>query len=154
MMLRSAGLDAAHVVVREAPSRVLYLVAVAVGALTGVIGIGGGFLLVPALVVFGRETMRAAVGTSLLVIAMNCVSGFAGQRDVSTIPWMFVITFSAVAIAGIRRGHAVRQFRSAALAEEWFRRAAARDRRVGALAEPCEAVTAQARARDVLQAFL
>lgn len=104
MMLRSAGRDAAHVVEHEAPSRVLYLVAFSVGALTGVIGIGGGFLLVPALVVFGKEPMRAAVGTSLLVIAMNCVSGFAGQRDVSAIPWMFVISFTAVAVAGILAG--------------------------------------------------
>ena len=104
MMLRSAGRDAAHVVVTEAPSRVLYLVAFSVGALTGVIGIGGGFLLVPALVVFGREPMREAVGTSLLVIAMNSVSGFAGQRSVSAVPWTLVITFSAVAVAGILVG--------------------------------------------------
>ena len=104
MMLRSAGRDAADAGVPEAPSRVLYLVAFSVGALTGVIGIGGGFLLVPALVVFGREPMRAAVGTSLLVIAMNSVSGFAGQRNVNAIPWTFVITFSAVAAAGILTG--------------------------------------------------
>jgi uncharacterized membrane protein YfcA len=110
MMLRSAGRDAAHVVVPEAPSRVLYLVAFCVGALTGVIGIGGGFLLVPALVVFGREPMREAVGTSLLVISMNSVSGFAGQRNVSAIPWTLVITFSAIAVAGILAGTRLARF--------------------------------------------
>jgi uncharacterized membrane protein YfcA len=110
MMLRSAGRDAAHVVVPEAPSRVLYLVAFSVGGLTGLIGIGGGFLLVPALVVFGREPMREAVGTSLLVIAMNSVSGFAGQRSVNAIPWALVITFSAIAVAGILAGTRFQQF--------------------------------------------
>jgi uncharacterized membrane protein YfcA len=104
MMLRSASRDAAQVTVPRAPSRALYLVALGVGALTGMIGIGGGFLIVPALVVFGQVPMREAVGTSLLVIAMNCVSGFAGQRDIHAIPWSYVITFSAVAIAGILSG--------------------------------------------------
>ncbi len=110
MMLRSAGRDAAEIRVPTVPSRALYLVALSVGALTGVIGIGGGFLIVPALVVFGQVPMREAVGTSLLVIAMNCVSGFAGQRDVRAIPWLFVITFSAVAIAGILVGTALVRF--------------------------------------------
>jgi uncharacterized protein len=104
MMLRSASRDAAQVAVPRPPSRALYLVALGVGVLTGMIGIGGGFLIVPALVVFGQVPMREAVGTSLLVIAMNCVSGFAGQRDVRAIPWPYVITFSAVVIAGILTG--------------------------------------------------
>jgi uncharacterized protein len=104
MMMRSASRDSADVPVPRAPSAALYLVALSVGALTGVIGIGGGFLIVPALVVFGQVPMREAVGTSLLVIAMNCVSGYAGQRDAREIEWSFVITFSAVAIAGILAG--------------------------------------------------
>ncbi len=104
MMLRSASRDAAHVPVERAPSLALYVVALSVGVLTGMIGIGGGFLIVPALVVFGRVPMREAVGTSLLVIAMNCVSGFAGQRAVRAVPWLYVSTFSAVAIAGIVAG--------------------------------------------------
>jgi uncharacterized membrane protein YfcA len=104
MMLRSAGRDSPTASVQKAPSRAVYLVALSVGALTGVIGIGGGFLIVPALVVFGQLPMREAVGTSLLVIAMNCVSGYAGQRYAREIPWPFVITFSAVAIIGILAG--------------------------------------------------
>ncbi len=105
MMLRSAGSDVVAAESAErVPSRALYLVAASVGALTGVIGIGGGFLLVPALVVFGQVPMREAVGTSLLVIAMNCVSGYLGQRDTRAIPWLFVITFTAVAIVGILVG--------------------------------------------------
>jgi uncharacterized membrane protein YfcA len=75
-----------------------------VGALTGVIGIGGGFLIVPALVVFGRVPVRQAVGTSLLVITMNSLAGFAGQRQVGQIPVGFLVAFGAVAIAGVVAG--------------------------------------------------
>ncbi len=110
MMTRSAQRDAVEAAIPEEPSAVLYLVGLAVGALTGVIGIGGGFLLVPALVVFGKVPMREAVGTSLLVIAMNCVSGFAGQRTTLQIPWLFVLTFSAVAIVGILTGTRLARF--------------------------------------------
>jgi uncharacterized membrane protein YfcA len=110
MMLRSAARDTAAEPVPKAPSRLLYLVAFAVGTLTGLIGIGGGFLLVPALVGFGRMQMREAVGTSLLVIAMNSVSGFAGQRNVAAIPWFVVITFTAFAIAGILVGTRLARF--------------------------------------------
>jgi uncharacterized membrane protein YfcA len=49
---------------------------------------------------FGQVPIREAVGTSLLVIAMNCVSGYLGHRDTAGIPWIPVITFSAFAIAG------------------------------------------------------
>jgi uncharacterized protein len=104
MMMRSATGHSVEMVAARPPSRLLYVVALAVGALTGLIGIGGGFLIVPALVVFGQVPMREAVGTSLLVIAMNCVSGFAGQREAHEIPWLFVITFSAVATAGTLAG--------------------------------------------------
>jgi len=50
-----------------------------VGALTGFLGVGGGFLIVPALVVFGGLGMKAAVGTSLFVIAVNCAAGLVGH---------------------------------------------------------------------------
>jgi hypothetical protein len=82
----------------------LPLAGLAVGALTGLVGIGGGFLIVPALVVLAHMPMRQAVGTSLTVIAMNAVAGFAGQQSVGAIPLDFVITFSAIAMAGIVAG--------------------------------------------------
>jgi hypothetical protein len=110
MMTRSAQRDGVEATIPEKPSGVLYLVGFAVGTLTGVIGIGGGFLLVPALVVFGKVPMREAVGTSLLVIAMNCVSGFAGQRLTQDIPWLFVGLFSVVAIVGILVGTRLARF--------------------------------------------
>jgi uncharacterized membrane protein YfcA len=83
----------------------LPVVGLGTGALTGLVGIGGGFLIVPALVVLAHVPMRQAVGTSLLVITMNSVAGFAGpQQRVSEIPLRFVMVFSAIAMAGIIAG--------------------------------------------------
>ncbi len=92
----------------EAPwsmSLVLLLpIAFGVGLMTGVVGIGGGFLVVPALVLLGRVPMKQAVGTSLLVIAMNCASGYAGYVGQVQVPWSFLAGFSAIAVAGILVG--------------------------------------------------
>lgn len=87
------------------PHRLIMLgVAAGVGVLTGLVGIGGGFLIVPALVILGRVPMKSAVGTSLLVIAMNSASGYLGHRGQGDMPWGFVIRFTAVAILGILAG--------------------------------------------------
>ncbi len=86
-MLRSAS--KADVPADAAPPRpaVLALVGLCVGTLTGLVGVGGGFLIVPALVGYGGVAMREAVGTSLLIITANCVAGFAGQHNVAALPW-------------------------------------------------------------------
>ena len=89
---------------RPASLRLLLPVALCVGLVTGVVGIGGGFLIVPALVLLGRIAMKQAVGTSLLVIAMNCASGFAGYLGRVDIPWMFVLGFTTIAVLGILAG--------------------------------------------------
>ena len=79
-------------------------VALGVGALTGLVGIGGGFLIVPALVLLLGVPMRAAVGTSLLVIAMNSAAGLLGHLGTVAIDWPFLARFTAVAIAGTLAG--------------------------------------------------
>ncbi len=79
-------------------------VALIVGVMTGVVGIGGGFLVVPALVILAHVPMKQAVGTSLLVIAMNSVSGFAGYLGRVQVPWGFMLGFTAVAVIGILAG--------------------------------------------------
>ena len=89
---------------RTASVQLLVPVALVVGLITGVVGIGGGFLIVPALVLLGGVAMKQAVGTSLLVIAMNCASGFAGYAGRVDIPWTFVLSFIAVAAIGILLG--------------------------------------------------
>ena len=82
----------------------LFPVALGVGLLTGIVGIGGGFLIVPALVVLARVPMTQAVGTSLVVIAMNSLSGFAGYLGTVSLPWRFMLTFMSIAAAGILAG--------------------------------------------------
>jgi len=72
----------------------------AVGVLTGLVGVGGGFLIVPALVLLGGVHVKEAVGTSLIVIAMKSAAGFAGYLGQVEIPWDFVAGFTAIAIAG------------------------------------------------------
>jgi len=74
----------------------LALQGVGVGLLTGIIGVGGGFLIVPALVLVAGLPMRLAVGTSLLVIVMNALSGFAGYVGHITIDWDLVASIAAV----------------------------------------------------------
>lgn len=95
-------------------------VAIGVGLLTGIVGIGGGFLVVPALVVLGRVPMKQAVGTSLLVIAMNSLSGFAGYLGHFDIPWSFIASFTAVAIGGILAGTYLVRFVSQAALKRAF----------------------------------
>jgi uncharacterized membrane protein YfcA len=89
---------------RAMPIGLLIPVALTVGVLTGVVGIGGGFLVVPALVILARVPMKQAVGTSLLVIAMNSASAFAGYLGHVTFPWPFMLGFTAVAVCGIMVG--------------------------------------------------
>ena len=75
-----------------------------VGLLTAIIGVGGGFIIVPALVLIGGLSMRQAVGTSLVVITMNAASGFAGYVGQVPIDWLVVAMFAAAAGVGILTG--------------------------------------------------
>ncbi|MDP9458218.1 MAG: permease [Actinobacteria bacterium] len=71
-----------------------------VGVSTGLVGVGGGFLIVPALVLLGEVPMEAAVGTSLLVIAMNSFAGFAGYLGKAESRWGLLSIFAALAVSG------------------------------------------------------
>ncbi len=71
-----------------------------VGLVTGLVGAGGGFLVVPALTLLGGLPMSRAVGTSLLVIAIKSVFGFAGHLSHVTIDWGLAASVSAAAVAG------------------------------------------------------
>jgi uncharacterized membrane protein YfcA len=72
----------------------------AVGVLTGLVGVGGGFLIVPALVLLAKVPLKQAVGTSLLVIAMNSFAGFAGYLGEVSFEWGPMALFTALAVAG------------------------------------------------------
>lgn len=80
---------------------------ICLGFLTGILGVGGGFLIVPALVLFLGLEMKKAVGTSLGVIALNAASGFAGYLDQVTMDWILMAAFTGVAILGVLAGAAL-----------------------------------------------
>lgn len=86
------------------PLGLIVVEGLAVGVLTGLVGVGGGFLVVPALVLLGGIPMKEAVGTSLLVIALKSAAGFAGYLGQVEVPWAFLAGFSAVAVVGIAVG--------------------------------------------------
>lgn len=75
-----------------------------VGTITGIVGAGGGFLIIPALVLLAKLPMKLAVGTSLLIIASKSLIGFLGDVANQHIDWTFLLTFTAFAIAGIFGG--------------------------------------------------
>jgi uncharacterized membrane protein YfcA len=71
-----------------------------VGSLTGLVGLGGGFAVVPLLVVFARAPVRSAVGTSILVIAMNTLAGLAGHLPHVAVDWHAAAYLGAAESAG------------------------------------------------------
>lgn len=77
---------------------------ITIGLVTGLLGAGGGFLLIPALVLLVGLPMKQAVGTSLMIIALNSLIGFAADLGHVTIDWQFLLTISAIAGAGVLAG--------------------------------------------------
>ena len=92
----------------------IVLEGLAVGVVTGLVGVGGGFLIVPALVLLGGLDMRLAVGTSLLIIAAKSFAGFAKYLDVLTdaglaVNWPLVLLVAGVGVVGSLVGNRVSQ---------------------------------------------
>ncbi|SDR90745.1 sulfite exporter TauE/SafE family protein [Gramella sp. MAR_2010_147] len=75
-----------------------------VGLLTGIVGAGGGFLIIPALVLLAKLPMKKAVATSLLIIAVKSLIGFIGDVENMKIDWMFLMIFTGLSIGGIWLG--------------------------------------------------
>jgi uncharacterized protein len=74
--------------------------ALGVGVLTALVGAGGGFVIVPSLVLVARVPIRPAVGSSLLIITLNALSGFIGYIGLVPIDWPLIAAFSATAAVG------------------------------------------------------
>jgi uncharacterized protein len=110
-MFRGRGNDATLATapsepVTDGPLRIplIAVEGVSVGILTGLVGVGGGFMIVPALVLLAGLPMKEAVGTSLLVIALKSGAGFYGYLDQVEVPWLFLAGFTSAAAAGILVG--------------------------------------------------
>jgi len=79
----------------------LMVLGVLVGLLSGFVGAGGGFLIIPVLILFARVPMKKAIGTSLSIIAINSLIGFTGNIGAIPIVWGSLLLFSALSIVGI-----------------------------------------------------
>jgi uncharacterized membrane protein YfcA len=113
-MARGNGAVATPATVETVPQRRRHIVrdGVAVGLLTGLVGIGGGFLIVPALVLLGGLAMRQAVGTSLIVISLNSLSGFLKHASLLaalklSLDWSVIGQFVAIGGSGALIGNLV-----------------------------------------------
>lgn len=77
---------------------------VLVGVVTGIVGAGGGFLIIPALVLLAKLPMKKAVATSLLIIAIKSLIGFIGDVENLVIDWPFLLIFTGISVVGIFLG--------------------------------------------------
>jgi len=93
---------------------------IVVGVLTGIVGVGGGFLIVPSLVLLSNIPMKQAVGTSLAIIAVKSFAGFAGYAGVVSIDYTLMATFVTIAIIGGVTGGYLCQYLSARLLKKSF----------------------------------
>lgn len=97
-MIRSAPITSGV----ENPSEIKIIISgIVTGLLAGAVGAGGGFLIIPALVFLAGLPMKKAVGTSLFIIAIQSLAGFAGDAFGQAIDWGFLLPFTGAAIAGI-----------------------------------------------------
>lgn len=81
--------------------------AIGIGVLAGLVGAGGGFLIVPALVLLVKLPIKKAISTSLFIIAIQSLIGFLGDIKTLIIDWRFLLTFTAISIVGIFIGLAL-----------------------------------------------
>lgn len=87
--------------IRHAKILPLVILGLLVGTVTGLLGAGGGFLIIPTLVLFLKLPMKTAVGTSLLIIAINSLFGFLFSLKQFEFDWLLLLSFTVLAIAGI-----------------------------------------------------
>lgn len=103
-MIRAARRDQLSVVpAADQPRKMLplFLQGAGVGIITGILGAGGGFLIIPALVLFGRLPMKTAVGSSLTIMTFSSLFGFFSTMAQYHIHWPLLLSFTGIAIVGI-----------------------------------------------------
>jgi uncharacterized membrane protein YfcA len=111
-----------HVLAGTRPRTVVkvLLAGTAVGFLTGLFGVGGGFVIVPALTLVLGLSMPEAIGTSLLVIAINSAVALVTRLGSSTIDWGVAIPFTVAAILGVLVGKRIADRLDARRSLNWF----------------------------------
>ena len=100
-MIRSRKIAVDEKNISQQHDLLVFLYGIVIGLVTGFLGAGGGFLLIPALVILMKLPIKEAIGTSLLIIALNSLIGFVGDIGHYTISWKFLLTVSCIAIVGV-----------------------------------------------------
>jgi uncharacterized membrane protein YfcA len=111
---------AARTVVAPALAAKVVLAGTGVGLLTGLFGVGGGFVIVPALTLLLGMAMPQAIGTSLLVVALNSAAALAFRLASSSVHWALALGFSASAVLGVLAGKALADRLDAEQSLKWF----------------------------------
>lgn len=96
----------------QPPFKSLYIIleGTVIGLLTGLVGAGGGFLIIPALVLLTGLPFKTAVGTSLFIISINTLSGFIGDVMNYKIDWEFLFSITSLAVIGIMIGSKISKY--------------------------------------------
>jgi uncharacterized membrane protein YfcA len=107
LMIRNSRESGGHNAEKDRHEKIfpLALLGLLIGAITGLLGAGGGFLIIPALVLLIKLSMKTAVGTSLMIIAINSLFGFLFSLKQFEYDWKLLISFTVIAIAGILAGN-------------------------------------------------
>jgi uncharacterized membrane protein YfcA len=107
---------------QERNSKILPLAlwGLAIGLITGLLGAGGGFLIIPALVLFVKLPMKTAIGTSLVIIAINSIFGFLFSLKQTPLDWEILLLFTALAIIGIYLGSLFAEKIPGKTLKKWF----------------------------------
>ena len=98
----------------------IVLIGIIIGLLTGIVGIGGGFLIIPTLVLLLKLPMKKAVATSLFIIAIKSLIGFMGDLGNLEINWGFLLSFTAISILGIFIGIYLSSFIKGEILKKYF----------------------------------
>ena len=91
-----------------------------IGIITGLLGAGGGFLIIPALVLFMKLPMKTAIGTSLVIIAVNSIFGFLFSLKQTPLDWKILLLFTGLAILGIYFGSLLTEKIQGKILKKWF----------------------------------
>jgi uncharacterized membrane protein YfcA len=91
-----------------------------IGLIIGLVGAGGGFLIIPSLVLFAKLPMKKAIGTSLFIMAMNSLIGFMGDVQNLEIDWVFLLSFTSLSVVGIFIGIYLNRFVNEAQLKKGF----------------------------------
>lgn len=109
-MIRKKFRKASHPQIKSNSIPILAFQGIIIGILTGIIGAGGGFLIIPALVFFARLSMKKAVATSLFIIAIKSLIGFIGDVENIQIDWSFLLIFTSISVLGLLLGTFLSKF--------------------------------------------